>query len=60
MTASEATLALGAAEAADVLLQYFAMVRCVAAGVSLADVAANLDRKALKVCVGVCGCVGVG
>jgi phosphoribosyl-ATP pyrophosphohydrolase/phosphoribosyl-AMP cyclohydrolase/histidinol dehydrogenase len=36
-----------AAEAADLL--YFAMVRCVAAGVSIADVEACLDRRALKV-----------
>ena len=35
-----------AAEAADLL--YFAMTRCVAAGVSLEDVEHNLDLKALK------------
>ncbi|KAI5838762.1 tri-functional histidine biosynthesis protein [Morchella snyderi] len=34
-------------EAAD--LFYFALTRCVAAGVDLADVERNLDRKALKV-----------
>lgn len=34
-------------EAADVL--YFALTRCVAAGVSLADVERNLDAKSLKV-----------
>ena len=35
-----------AAEAADVL--YFAMVRCVAAGVTLEDVERHLDARALK------------
>jgi phosphoribosyl-ATP pyrophosphohydrolase/phosphoribosyl-AMP cyclohydrolase/histidinol dehydrogenase len=35
-----------AAEAADLI--YFALVRCVAAGVKLVDVNANLDKKALK------------
>ena len=35
-----------AAEAAD--LMYFAMARCVAAGVSLAQVGSHLDRRALK------------
>lgn len=34
------------AEAAD--LFYFALTRCVAAGVSLEDIARNLDRKSLK------------
>lgn len=34
-------------EAADLL--YFAMTRCVAAGVSLVDVGASLDRKAKKI-----------
>ena len=36
-----------AAEAADVV--YFALVRCAAAGVSIAEIEANLDAKALKV-----------
>jgi phosphoribosyl-ATP pyrophosphohydrolase/phosphoribosyl-AMP cyclohydrolase/histidinol dehydrogenase len=36
-----------ASEAAD--LVYFALVRCVAAGVSLAQVEEQLDRRALKV-----------
>ena len=36
-----------AAEAADLL--YFALTRCVAAGVNLEDVERNLDRKSLKV-----------
>jgi phosphoribosyl-ATP pyrophosphohydrolase/phosphoribosyl-AMP cyclohydrolase/histidinol dehydrogenase len=36
-----------AAEAADLI--YFAMVKCVAAGVSLADIEHNLDMKSLKV-----------
>jgi phosphoribosyl-ATP pyrophosphohydrolase/phosphoribosyl-AMP cyclohydrolase/histidinol dehydrogenase len=36
-----------AAEAADVI--YFAMVACAKAGVSLADVEAHLDRRALKI-----------
>ena len=36
-----------AAEAADLL--YFALVRCAKAGVSIADVEAHLDRRALKV-----------
>ena len=36
-----------AAEAADVM--YFALVRCAAAGVSIADISASLDAKALKV-----------
>lgn len=35
-----------AAEAADVL--YFAMVRCVAAGVTLEDIERHLDARALK------------
>ena len=35
-----------ASEAAD--LMYFAMTRCVAAGVSLADVASHLDRRTYK------------
>ena len=35
-----------AAEAADVL--YFAMVRCVAAGVTLEDIEGHLDSRALK------------
>ena len=36
-----------AAEAADVM--YFALVACAKAGVTLADVEAHLDRRALKV-----------
>lgn len=36
-----------AAEAADLL--YFALVRCADAGVTIADVEAHLDRRALKV-----------
>ena len=36
-----------AAEAADLI--YFALVRCAKAGVSIADVEAHLDRRALKV-----------
>lgn len=36
-----------AAEAADVI--YFALVRCAAAGVGIADVERHLDRRALKV-----------
>jgi phosphoribosyl-ATP pyrophosphohydrolase / phosphoribosyl-AMP cyclohydrolase / histidinol dehydrogenase len=35
-----------ASEAADVI--YFLMVRCVAAGVSVADIEQNLDKKSLK------------
>lgn len=36
-----------AAEAADVM--YFAMVRCAAAGVKLADIERHLDRRSLKI-----------
>lgn len=36
-----------AAEMADVL--YFAMVKCVAAGVTMKEVEAHLDRRALKI-----------
>ena len=38
--------AISMAQAAD--LMYFAMVRCVAAGVGLAEIESHLDRRSLK------------